>query len=105
MSKLPYVLPEIGGDRFGCAGRPGQTHPRAGRTAPETNTASVPRRDAAPVERQPNASFMLFRLSTHKDLWRRINSATQINPFSFQGLWRTWSDEVPETQEEPPPFS
>ena len=36
MSKLPYVLPEIGGDRFGFAGRPGQTLPRAGRTAPET---------------------------------------------------------------------
>ena len=36
MSKLPYVLPEIGGDRFGFAGSPGQTHPRAGRTAPET---------------------------------------------------------------------
>ena len=53
MSKLPYVLPGTGtgtgGDRFGFAERPGQTHPRAGRTAPETNTASVPRRDAAPV--------------------------------------------------------
>ena len=51
MSKLPFVLPGIGtgGDRFGFAGCPGQTLPRAGRTAPETNTASVPRRDAVPV--------------------------------------------------------
>ena len=45
MSKLPYVLPEIGGDRFGFAGRPGQTLPRAG-TTPGTRdkTASVPRK-------------------------------------------------------------
>ena len=55
MNKLSSVLPGIGGDRFGFAGRPGQTHPRAGRTTPETNTSSVPRRDAAPVERQRNS--------------------------------------------------
>jgi hypothetical protein len=79
MSKLPYVLPEVGGDRFGCAGRPGQTLPRAGRTAPETNTASVPRRDAAPVERQPNAIFMRFRVtpSRHEDSSRVSGNSGQ----------------------------